>query len=243
MRKLLLWAARRYADRVICVSQAVRQKMFDGEGFAGDQVRVIYDGGPDLSRFDPGRARANLRAEFCIPEDAFVVGMVSKFARVKGHDHFLEAAAQLRAQVKEDHLYFVLVGGPLPGHEEYYREASENMFRQALQASYEDPQDARTINFRILAADRLKLKKEVSAHLEEALTTHVTSQKYFRRWYELARKYQLPADRLLTSLELFLESSAGDPEFAEEHLELLVETGDSRYVPRQLPVLSSTPGS
>ncbi len=134
MRKILISAARRYADRVVCVSQAVRQKMFEGQGFAAEQVRVIYDGGPDLSRFDPARPRPNLRPAFGIPEDAFVAGLVSKFARVKGHDHFLEAAARLRAQVEEDNLYFVLVGGKLVGHEDYYRELQQLICNQGLEA-------------------------------------------------------------------------------------------------------------
>jgi len=135
MRKILLAAARRYADRIICVSQAVRTRMFEREGFKDGQVRVIYDGGPDLSRFDPARPRPNLRPTFGIPEDAFVAGVVSKLAKVKGHDHFLEAAALLRAQVEKekDNLYFVLVGGPLPGHEEYYQELQQLIRSKGLE--------------------------------------------------------------------------------------------------------------
>lgn len=159
MRKILLAAARRYADRIICVSQAVRTKMFDApvarqlicrdsshppltrqltsrnSATENDPVRVIYDGGPDLSHFDPARPRPNLRPTFGIPDDAFVAGVVSKLARVKGHDHFLEAAALMRAQVEKekDNLYFVLVGGPLPGHEEYYRELQQLIRSKGLE--------------------------------------------------------------------------------------------------------------
>jgi len=114
-------------------SPVARQLTCRGLADKDDPVRVIYDGGPDLSRFDPARPRLDLRPTFGIPEDAFVAGVVSKLARVKGHDHFLEAAAQLRARVEKDDLYFVLVGGPLPGHEEYYRELQQLIRAKGLQ--------------------------------------------------------------------------------------------------------------
>lgn len=121
MRSVLVGAARRYADRVLCVSEGVRRKMIEGEGFRPGQAQVLYDGGPDLTRFDPGRVRPGVREELGIPKNAYVIGLVSKVARVKGHDHLIRAAAQLPDRGVQD-FRIVLVGGGLPGHEDYYEE-------------------------------------------------------------------------------------------------------------------------
>jgi glycosyltransferase involved in cell wall biosynthesis len=121
MRSILVGAARRYADRVLCVSEGVRRKMIEGEGFRPGQAQVLYDGGPDLTRFDPARVRSGVRAELGIPEDVFVVGLVSKVARVKGHDQLIRAAARL-PELGVNDFRIVLVGGGLPGHEDYFEE-------------------------------------------------------------------------------------------------------------------------
>lgn len=121
LRTVLVRAACRSADRIVCVSESVRQRMFQGWSLKHEQLRVCYDGGPDLERFNPAAVRQGVRAELGIPEEAFLVGLVSKVARVKGHDHLLRAADQIRQSGKADPWY-LLVGGPLPGHEDFYLE-------------------------------------------------------------------------------------------------------------------------
>lgn len=131
-RRVFVGAAKKYGDRIVCVSKSVRQKMFEGQGLAPERLCVVYDGGPDLERFDPGRVQPVTRQALGIPPQAFVVGLVSKMVRVKGHDHLLRAMARLKSQGQED-LYCVLVGGKLPGHEDYFEEIQKLISAEGLQ--------------------------------------------------------------------------------------------------------------
>ena len=132
MRRILIGAAKRYGDRILCVSDGVRRKMIEGEGFAPGQEQVLYDGGPDLERFDPKKARPDIRGELGIPEQTFVVGLVSKIVKVKGHDHLIRAAAKMMQQGIED-FRIVLVGGPIPDHEDYNEYLQQTILDEGLE--------------------------------------------------------------------------------------------------------------
>ncbi len=67
--------------------------------------------GIDLSRFDRGASSEALRDEMGLGASR-VVGIVAKLSPVKGHDHFLRAAARIRERC--DDVTFLVVGdGPL----------------------------------------------------------------------------------------------------------------------------------
>lgn len=76
--------------------------------------RVHIGGGIDLAEFDPGRVgperRAELRRELGIPEDAVVVGTVSRLVAEKGVRELLEAASALGS----DDVRFLVVGPAEP---------------------------------------------------------------------------------------------------------------------------------
>jgi glycosyltransferase involved in cell wall biosynthesis len=111
MARLLRWTARR-GVRVVAVSESV----------AADAARVLGPGVPveplynavDLARFAPGPgdgpwldAQAGLPAA---PEGTVRVGLVATYARWKGHDVFLDAAARVAPDVPAR---FYVVGGPI----------------------------------------------------------------------------------------------------------------------------------
>jgi len=74
-------------------------------------VRSVTD--PD--RFLNAEPNPNLRRDFGIPEDAFVVGNIAYLVPHKDHGNLLEAAAAARRQIPN--LWVVIVGsGPLRGH-------------------------------------------------------------------------------------------------------------------------------
>lgn len=77
-------------------------------GFHPRRWEVVPNGfDTDLYRPDPA-ARAALRAEWGIPQDAPVAGMVARFDPMKGHEVFFAAAAEAARAVPG--LHFVLCG-------------------------------------------------------------------------------------------------------------------------------------
>lgn len=114
------------ADQVVCVSEAVRRLAFGGTN--RPKVRVIYDGGPDLEIFDPRRVQP-IRPPGA--RGARVIGMVSKLVREKGHMALLNLAVSLRRRGVRD-VHYVIVGGEVPGHEDYAEEVRRRIEREGL---------------------------------------------------------------------------------------------------------------
>jgi glycosyltransferase involved in cell wall biosynthesis len=67
--------------------------------------------GVDTAVFSPDN-RSEIRAEFAIPSDAFVIGMVARFGAWKRHLDILEAFAKIAAEHPDVHIVFVGTGGP-----------------------------------------------------------------------------------------------------------------------------------
>lgn len=104
---LLLRATRHAPDRVICVSEAVRQVVLAREAIEPSRVVVIRNGVeiPPSAAADGSRLAASLGLR---PEH-LVVGMVANFNRgVKGVRHLIEAAPSIVQAVPE--VRFLLVG-------------------------------------------------------------------------------------------------------------------------------------
>ncbi|BDB71963.1 glycosyl transferase [Comamonas thiooxydans] len=77
-------------------------------GYAADKLHVIPNGF-DLSRFVPDvAARASVRAELGLAADTPLVGLIARFDSQKNHFGFVEAAAQVHAQMPDVH--FLLAG-------------------------------------------------------------------------------------------------------------------------------------
>jgi glycosyltransferase involved in cell wall biosynthesis len=108
--KLYHWVEKNLAlpnfDRVYTVSQDMKKKILRGRTRA-DSIRVIHTG-IDLAQLDAGRSRAETRTALGIPQDAVVVGTVSRLFREKGHKHLLNAVAALKD--KHPSLWVLIVG-------------------------------------------------------------------------------------------------------------------------------------
>ena len=108
----LLRRTARLPDRVVCVSEAVRQVVLEREGLAPECVVVIHNGiepGP-APTLPSGAARSGeLRRQWGIGERDLVVGMVANFNRaVKGVGYFFDAMPAIAAAVPEAR--FLLLG-------------------------------------------------------------------------------------------------------------------------------------
>jgi glycosyltransferase involved in cell wall biosynthesis len=67
--------------------------------------------GVDTRVFTPDNP-STIRAEFAIPEDAFVIGMVARFGAWKRHLDMLQSFAEIAADNPDVHIVFVGTGGP-----------------------------------------------------------------------------------------------------------------------------------
>jgi glycosyltransferase involved in cell wall biosynthesis len=126
-RRLLIYAERlacRFAHRVICVSQSVREGAI-ASGLTSRERTVVFGSGScngvDASRFaatpELVRRAAKLRCQLGIPAQAPVVAFVGRLTSDKGIPELMEAFLQLTAQFPD--LRLLLVGcfedeDPLP---------------------------------------------------------------------------------------------------------------------------------
>lgn len=107
-------ALRRWQDRVLAVSSGVRRFVAE-QRFIDGPIEVILNGVPveDFQAPSAGRLAA-LRAELGFEDGQPVVGTVGRLAEMKGHGHFLDAAAQVH-RVRPETRFVVLGEGPLRG--------------------------------------------------------------------------------------------------------------------------------
>lgn len=100
----------RLADRVLVNADAVKQWLVK-DGFPASRITVIPNG-VDLSRFVGTDNPAELRRSLGVPEQAPLVGVVSRLHRLKGIEDFLDAAALIVAKHPQAH--FLVIGQPSP---------------------------------------------------------------------------------------------------------------------------------
>lgn len=105
---------RHWNRHYIAISGALAE-ILQGQGVPPRDISLIYNG-MDLSFYRQTQLhdadRSRLRAEWNIPEDAFLFGTVARFVPVKGLSFLLDAFAQF-VSGRDDSHYLVLVGdGP-----------------------------------------------------------------------------------------------------------------------------------
>ncbi|SCM83614.1 Glycosyl transferase group 1 [uncultured Sporomusa sp.] len=85
------------ADKIICVSEFLRRRCL-ANGIPDAKLVTIYNG-IDLAQFSPVPGRAFLaKREFGIPDDVFVIGMISRIKNLhtKGHGDILQMLGKYR---------------------------------------------------------------------------------------------------------------------------------------------------
>jgi len=106
----------RFADKVICVSEAVKRDLLKATRIPEDKIEVIHNG-VDLERFSPKINPYRIREEFNIRDDEKVIGCIGRMG-CKGQKEILLA---MRSLINEfPNLKLLLVGDyPIKG-EPYY---------------------------------------------------------------------------------------------------------------------------
>lgn len=93
--------------RVIAAAEFIKKDLTALVGVPENRVDVAGEG-VDLKEFHPGVEGRGFRAEFAIPEEAPVFGLVAMIRDEKGHYHFVNAAS--RVLTKVPNARFVIVG-------------------------------------------------------------------------------------------------------------------------------------
>jgi glycosyltransferase involved in cell wall biosynthesis len=108
IRWTLYKALRLCADRVVCISQAVRDSILGEEPSLAAKSVVVYNAVSVAPNLSSEGSNAGLREELGLPEGTPLVGMVGRISHWKGQEILAQAAAivlQSRADV-----HFVAVG-------------------------------------------------------------------------------------------------------------------------------------
>jgi glycosyltransferase involved in cell wall biosynthesis len=112
-RRWLKRLAARHAARFIGVSSDITAEAI-AAGIVPRRKAWVLPNGIDTGRFADHRARAAVRAEYGIPEQAPVIGSVGRLIEIKRPDWLIRAFAGVRQSLVDAHL--LLVGdGPLTG--------------------------------------------------------------------------------------------------------------------------------
>ncbi|MHB8626586.1 MAG: glycosyltransferase family 4 protein [Aggregatilineales bacterium] len=96
--RLVLIAAHYGADRIVAVSEAVRQRFAKQARIPLSRIETIYNG-IDIERFDTRSRRAAKRAELGYEATCPIVTMVAVLRAGKGHEVLFEAIPRLKAAV------------------------------------------------------------------------------------------------------------------------------------------------
>ena len=103
------WLYGRATDQVVTVTEAIRRQLVAG-GLGVEHRVVTMPGGVDVDRFRPGAGPPRdhgIRATLGLPHDVPIVGLVSGFRVMKGHQTVVEAAARLAAGGHRFHLLLI----------------------------------------------------------------------------------------------------------------------------------------
>jgi glycosyltransferase involved in cell wall biosynthesis len=111
-----------YGDRVICVSQAIKQYI-QAHYAVPDEKLTVIPRGVDLDVFDPGKIDrdfvSNFKKQYDL-EGKFVVTSVGRITQLKDYETFIRAVAVAKA--KKSNIVGLIVGGAREDKQEHLRE-------------------------------------------------------------------------------------------------------------------------
>ena len=114
------WLNEYYSDHIIAVSPAAAENLTDA-GISPKRITTMMNGVTPVMR-RPAERAAELREQWNVPQDAFVLGILARIEPYKGHLHILEAMELLTQQGKLPHL---LIAGTGTYEEELRARAQE----------------------------------------------------------------------------------------------------------------------
>jgi glycosyltransferase involved in cell wall biosynthesis len=120
MHQFLPRLAAALSDTIVVVSQSALWHMFQNQGIeTNGKAVVINNPGPNPTKFHPDVKGDLVRREFGFSENTFVVTLVGKLSKRKGHEVLVRAAPKVLEHFPNTQ--FMIVGGELSGkhHQKY----------------------------------------------------------------------------------------------------------------------------
>jgi len=117
-----------FCSRIIAITEFTKSYY----GF-DKNVSVVYNPGPNRALFDLDKVNGSHAAKVngSKLDSRPAVITVATFRRDKGHHYFLETAAELYKKFSGN-IRFVIIGGKVDGHEDYYDEVMEAVRQKGL---------------------------------------------------------------------------------------------------------------
>ncbi len=109
------------ANEIITVSKSVKRFISKYEFIPSHKIKVIYNG-IDVSRFNEKPNFSQLKEELQIRDGNFVVGIVGRLTKQKGHKYLLKAVANLKKKIPNIRLLIIGVGKLMSELEKYAQE-------------------------------------------------------------------------------------------------------------------------
>ena len=105
--RLFRWS-RRASARVIAVSKQNAELLTSYYGLRSDKITIVHNGVdlPDFKESDIAQARAALRAELGLPEQAIIILTLARLAPNKGHRYLIEAVPEVLRTHPNVHFVF-----------------------------------------------------------------------------------------------------------------------------------------
>lgn len=97
------------ATQILAVSQSVKSFIAKYEFIPCRKISVVYHG-VDISQFVAVKNSQRIRKELKIQNKEFVIGIVGRITKQKGHQYLLKAVAQLRKKIPHVRLLIIGVG-------------------------------------------------------------------------------------------------------------------------------------
>lgn len=114
-RWTLLTTLKATVDAIVVPSRYTQEWISAESAELAPRVRLIYDYAWEDKGLEASDAGSDFRRELRIASSQILILLVSKLAPQKGHECFIRAAARVLNTCKEAR--FVIVGGPVQGHE------------------------------------------------------------------------------------------------------------------------------
>lgn len=104
-------------DRVIAVSNFVKQHMLDNYDIDEEKIRVIFRG-VDTNYFNPNKVSKGtiemVKAKYRVPDDAQVILLPARMTKWKGHECLIKAL-----QIIKEKDFYCIIAGDLTKHQSY----------------------------------------------------------------------------------------------------------------------------
>jgi len=112
--KVFLWIERflaLFTDRVIAVSESVKEEIVDKLKVAENKKCVVVPLGLDLKNFlECEKEKGSFRRELGLQDDVLLIGIVGRLVPIKNHEMFLNVAKQILGKNLSAKVMFVIVG-------------------------------------------------------------------------------------------------------------------------------------